>query len=95
VSELELAALKAALSFACRGRSPDGGLEFTIGAKSSIGYGRISVRFAGWFREGIRPPEFSSGDSLIPAMSADEYGEYIRHLVDHREEILATLQEVA
>lgn len=95
VSEFELAALKAALSYACKGRGPDGGLVFHIGAKASVGYGQISIHFTGWFREGIRSPEFSSGDSLIPAVSADEYVEYVRHLHDHRAEIIAMLQELA
>ena len=91
--EGELSAFRSGLSMACQGRHTDGGYIFAVGAKSSIGLGRISIAFAGSIRAPVAAPAYESTD-LLPADESGLSG-YVRGLRSQREEILSTLQEMA
>jgi RNase P subunit RPR2 len=90
---IELAALKAALSQACLGKIDDS-LIYHLGAKSSIGLGRVAVKWSGSIR-GITAPEMANDTSLMPSESAQWDTVYTEHLQKHRDEILKALEEAA
>lgn len=95
LSELEGVALRSALSFACDGVHADGRYLYRLGAKNSIGYGRVAVTFTGALREGIRPPDFRPGADLVPAGQCDPaLDAYRAHLRSEREAILGALAGV-
>lgn len=91
VTEMELAALRSALSTACDGDAPDGGLVFRVGAKSSIGHGRMSWHLSGSVREAVRGPGFSASDALSPSKASGDTEAYSTHLRERSKEILAAL----
>lgn len=90
---LELAALKAALSQACHGQVGEG-LVYHLGAKSSIGLGRVAIKWSGSIR-GIVAPQMSDDLSLVPANGPEWDTAYAAHLQEHRDEILQALAEAA
>jgi hypothetical protein len=90
---LEMAALKAALSHACQGRVGDG-LVYMLGAKSSVGLGRVAMRWSGSIR-GIAAPEMTVDKSLVPASGPEWDTAYTAHLKEHRAEILQALEDAA
>lgn len=95
VTEMELAALKSALSTACEGRGTDGGLLFRIGAKTSIGYGLVSMEFSGSLREPVQAPGYSESTELVAfSDSPSDVAQYAAHLREHCKEITAALTEV-
>jgi len=91
---MELAALKASLSHAAQDQAGDGGLIYYLGAKRSIGLGRVSMQWSGQIR-GIIAPAMAADKSLVPAAGASWDGAYVAHLRERREEILAALQGAA
>lgn len=97
LTELELAALKSALAYASRGKAGDGGILFLLGAKSSVGFGRVSAQFSGAIRE-IAAPQYEPSDLPVPrgrASAEEDLDGYVAHLRDNREAILDLLQAVA
>ena len=95
VTDLEVAALRSALSHACEGVAPDGGLLFRVGAKSAIGLGRVAMRLTGFLREPVRAPDYTESESLAITSEkrTPELGPYVEHLKEHRDEILEALRE--
>lgn len=98
LTQMEMAALLSALERACVGKHTDGGLIYRIGAKSSIGLGRMSLVFSGGLREQLRPPVYTEDNGIVPAKDArggrDALAGYVAHLRDRKEEILAALDGV-
>lgn len=93
VTPMELTALKAGLSHACEGTHTDGGFLYSIGAKSSVGFGRVSMRFTGALRAGIRPPEEVESMSLARIGDVEpDLEEYVTHLRDNRDAIIGALE---
>jgi hypothetical protein len=96
VSDAEMVALRAGLSRLCEGEHPDGGLIFRIGAKSSIGLGRVSIRFSGAIR-GVSTPSYEPSDAMLPAVPTAPGGDlagYAAQLHADRDEILSLLSEM-
>jgi hypothetical protein len=98
LSELEIAALKAALSYMCEGVAGDGGYLMRFGAKGSIGMGRASVTFEGSIHR-IVSPTTTPSEALLPVPAADakscaDLDDYTAHLLEHREEILDLLRSL-
>lgn len=89
-TDMELAALRSALSTACDGDASDGGVIFRVGAKSSIGHGRMSWRLSGSIREPVKGPGFAASDALTVG-GKDASDEYAAHLRARSAEILAGL----
>jgi hypothetical protein len=94
ITDLELVALRSALSRACEGVHTDGRLIYRVGAKASIGLGRVAVAFDGAMREGVRAPAFSEAAELVPTRGSSDLDRYRAHLREHTAEILETLAEL-
>jgi hypothetical protein len=96
LTELELAALKSGLAYASRGKAGDGGIVFMMGAKSSVGFGRVSAQFSGSIRE-LAVPQYEPSDLPIPKEDTADTGldGYVSHLREKKEDILALLKVVA
>jgi hypothetical protein len=96
LTELELAALKSGLAYAARGKAGDGGIVFMLGAKSSVGFGRVSAQFTGALRE-VSAPQYKTSDLPVPGDKKDgtELKSYVVHLKENKDDILALLQAVA
>ena len=92
LGNMEISALKEALSFACQGEVKSG-LIYHLGAKSSVGFGRVAIQWSGSVR-GIVAPELLKSDALTPAYGASWDDAYTRHLQENCDEILAALQEI-
>lgn len=100
LSPMELAALKSGLSYACKGRHGDEEFIYGIGAKNSVGWGRVAIAFRNAWRK-VDVPELHEDTALLPvagdydAQAADpEMAAYVGHLRDRREEIVALLEGV-
>jgi hypothetical protein len=98
----ELVAFRAGLSHACEGRHEDGGVVFRLGAKGSVGWGRVSMRFSGALRRVVDAPEYEASDAMLPVVAGPhgatdhpDLAGYVAGLRARREEILAALSEVA
>lgn len=95
----ELAALKSGLSWSCKGRDGDD-FFFGIGAKNSVGWGQVAIRFTGAWRK-IDIPDLEESDALMPVPSMEgehedpDLNSYVGHLKDHRDDILALLEGMA
>jgi hypothetical protein len=94
LNALELCALQSALSYGCEGTTPDNQMIYRVGAKSSVGFGRIAVQWVGSLREDIRPPNFEDAEALTTFSATDKMRIYIDHLQSHRDEIVATLEAI-
>jgi hypothetical protein len=97
LSELEFAALKSGLAYSSRGKAGDGGVLFMIGAKSSVGFGRVSAKFSGSIRE-LAVPQYEPSDLPIPQdndSAEPNIDGYVAHLREKREDILTLLKAVA
>lgn len=92
LTELELAALKSGLAYMARGKCNDG-VIFMLGAKSSVGFGRMSIKFAGALRE-ICIPQYQETDLFVPNDST-ELKSYVNHLRTNRDSIMELLKTVA
>lgn len=98
LGDMELAALVAALSYACDGAHPGGGLLYRFGARSSVGMGLCSVQFEGAAKRLIGVPEFEPSDEVLPAVgNAGDAAmvAYVEHLRKYRDEIVTTLEQSA
>jgi len=93
VSDMELAALQSALGFACEGQTEDGRMIYTIGAKSSIGFGRVGIRWVGQLRASLRPPEFTDADALTSFDKTERISAYVTHLRANKDAILTAMTE--
>jgi len=96
LTELELISFRSAIERASSYRSGDDWI-ILIGAKSSIGMGRMSFSFKNGLRETLSPPQFSQAEGISPnADNADEdlMSLYIDHLVKNKNEILEILSKV-
>lgn len=89
IGPLEMAALKASLSHACTGEVPSG-LVYHFGAKSSIGLGRVALKWTGSVRGIVAAPSVVDA-SLAPSAGPDWDGAYAEHLRDKRGDILDAL----
>lgn len=96
LSQMELVALRSALERACIERRGNG-LLFHIGAKSSVGMGRMVFEFNGGFREGLSTPSFSPNEAIVPMngdVDKDTMAAYVEYLRDHHDDIIKILEEV-
>lgn len=100
LTQAEVTAFRSGLSYACQGVLPDGRFIFRVGAKASVGYGRVAMRFAGKMRDIVTAPTHTDSDSMLPeiARSANEaysatLREYAEDLLSRRDEIIALLHE--
>jgi len=93
----ELAALKSGLAMATRGSDPDGKLRLHMGAKSSIGFGRISAQFSGSIRK-LDVVSYEPSTLPVPTQASRE-GEdvmsYVAHLKDNKGAILKVLKDIS
>jgi hypothetical protein len=97
-SAMELAALRSALERASIGTSADGAPIYVIGAKASVGFGRMAFTFDGGLRETISPPQFSPAESIMPLgekADTDAMSAYVAHLREHRDDIMGALKDLA
>jgi hypothetical protein len=96
LSTIEVGALQSALGRACVGMHGTAHV-FQLGAKSSVGYGRVAVRFGGVLRHIARPA--TEGVSELVQFggehSTDAVREYTEHLRSNRAELLTALREAA
>lgn len=96
----ELVAFRAGLSYACVGTHPTGRYIFGLGAKNSIGWGRVAVAFRGSMRV-VDAPTYVASDAAVPTMAKADDGQdaelavYADGLRDNRGAILAALGAVA
>lgn len=97
LTDLELSALRAGIGYACIGRD---GERFVmhVGAKRSVGYGRVACTLEGSIRHVSVPSEECT--DLAPAVGttdevAAELAAYVAHLRQHQDEIISLLREVA
>lgn len=93
VSDMELAALQSALGFACEGQTEDGRMIYTIGAKSSIGFGRVAIRWIGQLRADIRPPEFADAEALTRFDGSVRINAYVEHLRTNKDAIMRVIAD--
>lgn len=94
----EFAAFRSALSHGCAGAGNNGGLIYTVGAKSSIGLGRMEFSFRGLMRNAIEVPGYTAQQSLIPSQDGPgdkSMTDYVKHLRERSEEILEALEGAA
>lgn len=100
LTEGELMALRTGLSYPCEGRHADGGYVYRLGGKGAVGYGRVSMAFAGTLREPVRPQDHTPSDVALPVVAADAGNDsrlaaYTQELHEHRGEILDLLAGMA
>jgi hypothetical protein len=96
LKDQELDALASAISYACEGAEGSGYL-YRVGAKSSVGFGRMSWALHGWSRR-IATPVVEPSAELMPAVSSggkERLEAYRKRLHEHRAEIMAELEELA
>ena len=95
VSESEQIAFKSALSSACEGIAPDGGALFSVGAKSNIGHGLISIKFDGTIQNLIQYAE-SSDLPDITRLDSDtaDLNNYAAHLFKNADEIIDSMTRI-
>lgn len=89
-SDMELLALRAGLSRACEGVHP-AGLVYTLGAKASVGYGRMAFQMRG-HQLAVRQPVYQESAQLTAFSEVDAY---VQHLRTEREAIIEALKEAA
>lgn len=88
---MELAALKSALEYACRGRHGEGYL-FGVGAKNSVGFGLMNWHVYGTIR--VTAPGAEDSTALVPdGQSSSADVAYATHLRSRKDEILSALEE--
>lgn len=93
LSELERAAFTGALHHACQDTTADDRQVYRIGGKSSVGLGRVAVRWFGSIREDIRPPEHVDDDSLVAFGEDDsQMQRYVEHLREHESDIREAME---
>lgn len=98
LAEGEIMALRSGLSQACYGGTAEDGYEFRVGAKGSIGYGRMRLRFAGSLRTPIRAPEFEASNLPVPVgpgHKTESLLAYAESLAGNRDEVLSLLAAIA
>ena len=83
-------ALRAGLSRACEGVHP-AGLVYTLGAKASVGYGRMAFQMRG-HQLAVRQPVYQESAQLTAFSEVDAY---VQHLRTEREAIIEALKEAA
>lgn len=96
LTQFELASLRSALERAAVS-THDGALLFHIGAKSSVGMGRMAFTFTGGLRSTLSTPSFSPSEAIMPSSfcaDSDVMSLYIEHLRNNREAILNLLELV-
>jgi len=92
LTDLELAAIATSFHYAsvCRRASRT---VMHVGAKSSVGYGAISVELRGAVR--VSAAEYAPTEALVGKDTADRVGLYREHLRDNRDEILRAIKDSA
>jgi hypothetical protein len=98
LSIFELASLRSSLERSADNAAVDGALVYHIGAKGSIGYGRMAFRFDGGLRSTVSPPTFSAAEGIMPmgqSADMDAMAAYVTHLREHKDEIIGTLEAIA
>jgi hypothetical protein len=96
LKDQELDALASALSYACDG-ADGGGYLFRVGAKSSVGFGRMVWRLHG-FTRAITAPSAKPDSALMPAVSdgsQERLLAYQERLRQHKADVLAELEELS
>lgn len=91
---LEMGALQSALARACID-THDGKPVYTVGAKSSTGFGRMAFEFSGAIRDVARPTMTEDAGLAGVGQSSEWLKAYEEHLRTHSREINAVLREVA
>lgn len=98
LTTMELAALRSALERAADGTAAEGSIVYRIGAKGSIGYGRMAFKFDGGLRAVVSPPTYSPAEAIMPMgenADVDAMAAYVSHLRERREDIMTTLEAIA
>lgn len=108
VTMMEVAALQGGLTYMCSGRTGTGGYEIALGAKSSVGLGRMDMHLSGEIRHLPTPPTSEAPADLVaplvkvgsdgapePEAPTDHMDAYVAHLQSERAEILTLLEKVA
>lgn len=94
LTELELAALASAFHYASVGERAQGSeLVTTVGAKSAVGFGAISLQLHGEVRAAAA--QYTPSSDLVGPANVAGASAYVDHLHTHRDEIIAAIREVA
>jgi len=96
LKEAELDALASALSYACDGKDFHAYM-YRVGAKASIGLGRMRWYFSGFQRPVVATP-MDPSNMLLPAISgggSERMDAYKAQLRDNARDIIAELEELA
>ena len=91
---MEVTALRAALSYACEETREDGAFVYRVGAKSSIGLGRVAMRFLSQIRFAVVAPAMHAADLAPVRDGASELADYAAHLHANRDAIVAALEAI-
>lgn len=93
LDEMERAALTGALHHACQDTTADDRQVYRVGGKSSVGLGRVAVRFFGSLRQDIRPPEHVDSEDLVAFGDDDTAMDaYVDHLREHEDDIREAME---
>lgn len=90
LTDLEMAALASAFHYATHAWDDDKAVMH-LGAKSSVGFGSVSVELSGSVRS--TPTEYSPSTAIVGDDGADRAKRYNAHLHEHRDEILSAVRE--
>lgn len=100
LSPKELVAFRSGLSYACQGLTGDGRFIFRLGAKASVGLGRVAMKITGALRDVVSAPAHTPDEALLPELARDEHEAhsealqaYAQELRENREDIVSLLHE--
>lgn len=96
LKDAELNALISALSYGCQGESANG-YHYQVGAKASIGLGKMRWHFRGLAKQ-VQAPSMESSQDMLPVLvdaASERLDAYRAHLRERRDEILRELEELA
>lgn len=94
LSPLEIGALQASLGRSCQGMHGDA-YVYHLGAKASVGFGRMAVTFTGSLRHIARPVEHEADALTRFGADAGGVSEYLSHLRANRSAIMDAIREAA
>lgn len=96
ITDAELQAWRAGITFACEGVAADGGLLMRLGGKGARGFGKVSVHLYGELAHGIEAPKFLSTPELVPgAFPDDVLRAFGAELAERKEAAQKAMREVA
>lgn len=96
ITDEEMQAWRAGVTFACEGVAADGGLLMRLGGKTARGFGKVSVHLFGELARGIEAPQFLSTPELVPgAFPDDALREFGQSLASSKDDAQRAMREVA